>query len=55
MKKFWIFMSKLKKTFKKSYKMIVVPHLEWHIPHSCNLSRESCIHFTNHGHNEKYQ
>lgn len=33
--------------------MIVVPHLEWHIPHSCNLSRESCIHFTNHGHNEK--
>lgn len=32
--------------------MIVVPHLEWHIAHSCNLSCESCIHFTNHNHNE---
>lgn len=32
--------------------MIIVPHLEWHIAHSCNLTCESCIHFTNHNHNE---
>lgn len=32
--------------------MIEVPHLEWHIAHSCNLTCESCIHFTNHNHNE---
>lgn len=30
--------------------MIVVPHLEWHIIHNCNLSCEGCMHFTNHGH-----
>ena len=30
--------------------MIEVPHLEWHITHNCNLSCESCSHFTNHGH-----
>jgi|ETNvirnome_6_100_1030635.scaffolds.fasta_scaffold19804_2 MoaA/NifB/PqqE/SkfB family radical SAM enzyme len=32
--------------------MIEIPHLEWHISHSCNLSCESCIHFTNHNHSE---
>jgi len=32
--------------------MIIVPHLELHIAHSCNLTCESCIHFTNHNHNE---
>jgi len=32
--------------------MIEVSHLEWHIAHSCNLTCESCIHFTNHNHNE---
>mgnify|MGYP001182432045 FL=1 len=31
--------------------MIVVPHLEWHVTHNCNLSCEGCTHFTNHGHN----
>tara|TARA_B100000085_G_scaffold124738_1_gene113456 strand:- start:145 stop:1005 length:861 start_codon:yes stop_codon:yes gene_type:complete len=31
--------------------MIVVPHLEWHITHNCNLSCDGCTHFTNHGHN----
>jgi len=31
--------------------LIEVPHLEWHITHNCNLSCESCCHFTNHGHN----
>lgn len=35
--------------------MIIIPHLEWHISHSCNLTCESCIHFTNHGHNEKIE
>ena len=30
--------------------MIEVPHLEWHITHNCNLSCQSCSHFTNHGH-----
>jgi organic radical activating enzyme len=30
--------------------MIEVPHLEWHVTHNCNLSCESCCHFTNHGH-----
>jgi len=29
--------------------MIEVPHLEWHVTHNCNLSCESCSHFTNHG------
>ena len=33
--------------------MIIVPHLEWHVSHSCNLTCESCIHFTNHGFTEK--
>ena len=32
--------------------MITVPHLEWHLAHSCNLTCESCIHFTNHNHSE---
>jgi MoaA/NifB/PqqE/SkfB family radical SAM enzyme len=32
--------------------MIIVPHLEWHVSHSCNLTCESCIHFTNHNHNK---
>jgi organic radical activating enzyme len=32
--------------------MIIIPHLEWHIAHSCNLTCESCIHFTNHNHTE---
>ena len=31
--------------------LIEVPHLEWHVTHNCNLSCESCCHFTNHGHN----
>ena len=31
--------------------MIVIPHLEWHVTHNCNLSCEGCNHFTNHGHN----
>jgi len=30
--------------------MLEIPHLEWHITHNCNLSCESCSHFTNHGH-----
>ena len=32
--------------------MIEVSHLEWHIAHSCNLTCEGCIHFTNDNHNE---
>ena len=31
--------------------MLKVPHLEWHVTHNCNLTCESCCHFTNHGHN----
>ena len=27
---------------------IVVPHLEWHAAHSCNLTCESCSHLSNH-------
>jgi hypothetical protein len=30
--------------------MIVVPHLEIHITHKCNLTCEGCLHFTNHRH-----
>lgn len=29
---------------------IVVPHLEIHITHKCNLTCEGCLHFTNHRH-----
>jgi organic radical activating enzyme len=32
--------------------MIKVNHLECHISHACNLTCESCIDFTNHGHSE---
>ena len=31
---------------------IIIPHLEWHISHACNLTCESCVHFTNHNHQE---
>ena len=29
---------------------IIVPHLEIHITHKCNLTCEGCLHFTNHRH-----
>lgn len=29
---------------------IVIPHLEIHITHKCNLTCEGCLHFTNHRH-----
>jgi len=29
---------------------LIIPHLEWHIAHACNLTCESCAHFSNHGH-----
>ena len=31
---------------------IAVPHLEIHITHQCNLTCESCLHFSNFGHTE---
>jgi hypothetical protein len=33
-----------------SARKIVVPHLEIHITHECNLTCEGCLHFTNHRH-----
>ena len=27
-----------------------IPHLEFHVAHSCNLTCEGCAHFSNHGH-----
>jgi len=32
--------------------MIEVPHLEWHITHTCNLTCQGCLHYTNDGYNE---
>jgi hypothetical protein len=29
---------------------LVIPHLEWHVAHTCNFTCESCGHFSNHGH-----
>ncbi len=29
---------------------LVIPHIEWHLAHSCNFTCESCAHFSNHGH-----
>lgn len=31
---------------------IVVPHLEWHAAHACNLTCQSCSHLSNHKHSE---
>ena len=30
--------------------MLQIPHLEFHVTHSCNLTCQGCTHFTNHGH-----
>lgn len=32
--------------------MIRVPHLEWHVTHSCNFTCEGCGHYTNDGYRE---
>ena len=32
--------------------MIKIPHLEWHITHSCNFTCEGCGHYTNDGYKE---
>lgn len=32
--------------------MIKIPHLEWHVTHSCNFTCEGCGHYTNDGYKE---
>ena len=32
--------------------MIPVPHLEWHITHSCNFTCQGCGHYTNDGYKQ---
>lgn len=32
--------------------MIEIPHLEWHVTHSCNFTCEGCGHYTNDGYKE---
>jgi MoaA/NifB/PqqE/SkfB family radical SAM enzyme len=29
---------------------IKIPHLEWHVAHSCNLTCQGCLHFSDYGH-----
>ena len=30
--------------------LVEIPHIEWHIAHSCNLTCYGCGHFSNHAH-----
>tara|TARA_B100001250_G_scaffold25196_1_gene20932 strand:- start:787 stop:1605 length:819 start_codon:yes stop_codon:yes gene_type:complete len=34
------------------FKVVDVPHLEWHVTHSCNFTCQGCGHFTNDGYKE---
>ena len=36
------------------FKAIDVPHLEWHVTHSCNFTCQGCGHFTNDGYREDF-
>ena len=36
------------------FKVIDVPHLEWHVTHSCNFTCQGCGHFTNDGYKENF-
>lgn len=34
--------------------MLTVPHLEWHVTHSCNFTCQGCGHFTNDGYRQNF-
>ena len=36
------------------FKVIDIPHLEWHVTHSCNFTCQGCGHFTNDGYREDF-
>lgn len=35
-------------------KMLTIPHLEWHVTHSCNFTCQGCGHFTNDGYRQNF-
>ena len=36
----------------KKYSLLSVPHLEWHVTHSCNFTCQGCGHYTNDGYKQ---
>lgn len=36
----------------KKYSLLSVPHLEWHVTHSCNFMCDGCGHYTNDGYKQ---
>lgn len=34
--------------------MLTIPHLEWHVTHSCNFTCQGCGHFTNDGYRQNF-